>query len=220
MSNLIKHINTVAWRMLITDCILLSEGDIDNFPEWRVYFKSIDANDVGFEEKAIGYYLQDYVGHTYETSAFSINYIDVLDIFRTNICPTILCEAVYYKSVFSGRAPVLAPIFRNYLDKVALEYSKSIELDILWNNDPNAIRVPFENSIEPKLPVDYPIHTYDELYFNDYGDKPKCKLFQQDIDGNLLERSEKQYEVYSNGKILYITFGSVDEMSGLIEISK
>lgn len=221
MSNLIKHINKVAWRMLLTDCVLLSEGDETNFPEWRVYYKSIDANDPGFEQRKVGYYLQEYVGHTFETVSFGLNYIDVIDIFRVNVSPTVNCEGVYYESVFSGRAPVLAPIFRKYLDKVASEYSKSIEIDILWSNDPNPKRILFENTVEPKIENYQSIQLDGFILAEDFGENPKLRLLQIDEFNNLIERTEKPYFINIGGLIDSITFGVLpDAINCYIEISR
>lgn len=145
-----------------------------------------------------------------------ITTIDIVDDFWVEVGPQSGRQAVIYKSVWKNRGPYLAPIYYRHLDKSALEYSRQMELDILWANDPNAKRIDFISTNAPSL------INYQTLYAWDYGENPKIQLWQINIDGNIIERSEKPfYTLDINGLIDTITFGVLDEiMTGYIIISK
>ncbi len=112
-------------------------------------------------------------------------------------------------------SPYLAPIKYNHLDNSAFDYSRAIELEVLWRNDPNAIRVEVVSTNEPML-VDY-----QDNYAEYYGENPKIQLWQIDEFGNIIERSEKPYFQLVDGLIDSIIFGTLDEViNGYIIISR
>ena len=204
-----KYLPTVAWRTTVSSVILLTSST------YRLTVSAIDINEDGAGQKEIGFFLKDFVGHTYSIIAVSTNTIDIEDDFGVGVGPQTSQQAVIYKSVFSGRSPYLAPIYYRHLDKSARDYSSRLELDILYSNDPNAKEVAF-NTDTPIL------DNYQTLYAEDYGELPKIQLFTIDSSGNRVERSEKPYFIMSGGLVSQITFGTLADgvQTGFIVISK
>lgn len=206
-----------AWRTLCNDVILLTAQTLTDPAVFRVSIKPIDINEPGsLELVTVGMYLKDFVGHTYRISnVVSQLIIDVVDDFWVNIGPQSGRQAIVFKSVWGNRGPYLAPIYYRHLDKSALEYSRQMELDILWSNDPNTRRINFVSTDSPSLT------DYQGFYASDYGENPKIQLWQIDGSNNIIERTEKPYYIISGGLIQSITFGTLDEvMTGYILISK
>lgn len=183
MADATRYLNSVAWRTYARNIIKLNDWD------YRVSVDPIDVNEPGAATatKEIGFYFKDNIGHTYSIIGTSILTIDVSDDFRTGVGPQSGLQGVIYKSVWKGRSPYLAPIFYRHLNREALDYSRQIELDILWSNDPNARRIPFVNVNQPSIP-DYRANIVDSngITFNpmeDYGQNPQFQIFQLMEDG-------------------------------------
>ena len=128
------HLPQVAWTTIIDNVVMVDGITYD------VTVVPVDPNEPGaqFSEKEIGYYLKDNVGHTYSISGINIDgnpdRIRVVDDFSENIGPQSGQFAFVYKSVGDGSAPYLAPIRHERLDESALDYSRAIELDVLWTS--------------------------------------------------------------------------------------
>lgn len=123
---------TVAWSTVLQDVVFIQPN------KYQVTVIPEDANEPGAanSEKEIGYYLKDYVGNTYTINQLNIdenpNRIEVTDLLEIGFGPQIGQYGYVYKSVGSGKAPYLAPINHQKLDKSALDFSRKIELDIIW----------------------------------------------------------------------------------------
>lgn len=129
-----QYLPTVAWRTNIENVILLTSETVPDPATYRVSVYPIDVNEPGamLEEKEIGFYLKDFVGHTYRIIGIGSGVVDISDDFRTGVGPQTGQEGVVYKSVGDGVSPYLAPVYYRGLDKSAMEYSRRFELDILW----------------------------------------------------------------------------------------
>jgi len=127
-----SYLPTVSWSTIIQDVVYI-EPD-----KYQVIVIPEDINEPGAEkaEKEIGYYLKDNVGHTYVITQINLdenpNKIEIIDLLGVNIGPQSGQYAYVYKSVGDGKAPYLAPINHQRLDKSALDFSRTIELDIMW----------------------------------------------------------------------------------------
>jgi hypothetical protein len=211
-----RYLNSVAWRTHSRNVILLTEETTLDPATYRVSVSAIDVNEPGAElaEKEIGYFYKDYIGHTYSIIAKTVNTIDISDDFRCQQGPQSGLQAIVYKSVWKGRSPYLAPVYYRHLDKVAVDYSRQIEIDILWSNDPNAIKVSFTNTSTPSL------INYQALYAWDYGELPKIELFTMDSSNVYWSRQEKPIFNFIGGLIDSIVFDLSDTYTGYIVISK
>jgi len=212
------YLPTVAWRTNVSTVILLTAETALDMATYRVTVSPIDANEIFgvalVDQIKIGYYLKDYVGHTYKVIAFTSTTIDISDDFRVGVGPQSGRFGIVYKSVGKGKSPYLAPIYYRHLDRVALEYSRQYELDILWKNDPNAIKIPFTNTMTPS------IINYQANYAEDYGELPKIELFTMDSANVYWSRQEKPVFNFIGGLINSIIFDLSDAYSGYIVLSK
>ena len=210
-----KYLPQVAWRTVVKSVVKLDSIT------YRVTVKPIDVNELSIEDielgeatKEIGFYLKDYVGHTYYITAVTTDTVDVEDRFGLGIGPQNGRQGIVYKSVGKGKAPYLAPIYYRHLDRSALEYSRQFELDILWRNDPNAIKVEFTNTQTPKL-IDY-----QTTYVEDYGELPKVQLITYDSEGVEWVRQEVPIWYRTDGKLTSIEWDLGAEYSGYIILSR
>jgi hypothetical protein len=129
-----QYLPTVAWRTNIQDVILLTSETVPDPATYRVSVAPLDVNEPGaiLAEKEIGYYLKDFVGHTYRVITVGSGTVDISDDFRTGVGPQEGRKGIVYKSVGDGNSPYLAPVYYRGLDKSAIDYSRRFELDILW----------------------------------------------------------------------------------------
>lgn len=210
MTDSTRYLNSVAWRTYAKNIIKLSDWN------YRVSVNPIDINEPGseFALKNIGFYFKDNIGHTYSIIDKTSSTIDISDDFRTGVGPQSGMQAIIYKSAWKGRSPYLAPIYYRHLDKSAIEYSRQIELDILWSNDPNSIKVPFVNTMTPSL-IDY-----QNNYSWDYGELPKIELFTMDSINVYWKRQEVPIFNFIDGLIDSIVYDLSDNYTGYITISK
>lgn len=216
MTDYTKHNVKSAWRTLVGSVTLVSDETINSPAIYDVKILPLDINEPGAETLEINtlYYLKDYIGHTFKVLSNISNVIRIEDSFRCGFCPVSGRVGIFYKSVFNGRAPFLSQVYYKYLDDCAIDYSKSLENDILWNNDPNPTKITFLNTNEPKL------ENYQQVYASDYGENPKCRLMQY-LDGIVLQRTELPYFEFVDGFINTIKFGILpDAIDCYIEISR
>ena len=203
-----KYLPTVAWRTLIFNVVKLTDFT------YRINVYPIDANEPGASPMVMGDYLKDYVGHTYNIIGSGLGYVDIEDRFEVRVGPQTSQQGIIYKSVFKGLSPYLAPIYYRHLDKSALDYSRRWELDILWRNDPNAIKIEFTNTMQPQL-LDYQSN-----YVEDYGELPKVQLITYDSEGVEWVRQEVPIWYRTDGKLTSIEWDLSAEYSGYIILSR
>lgn len=203
-----KYLPTVAWRTFVRNVIRLTDTT------YRISVAPIDANEPGAFPMVMGDYLKDYVGHTYKIIDSTSNTVDIEDTFELNVGPQTSQQGIIYKSVFKGLSPYLAPIYYRHLDKSALDYSRRWELDILWRNDPNAIKIEFTNTNQPSL-LDYQTN-----YAEDYGELPKFQLVTYDSEGVEWMRQEVPIIYKVDGLIDSVVWDLSDNYSGYIVLSK
>ena len=145
-----QYIPTVAWRTIINDVVMLTAGDQVTPGTYRVTISPIDINEPGAvdAEKDVGYYIKDYVGYIYRITAINVGgdskRVIVSDDFLTGYGPQTGRTAIVYKSVGMGESPYIAPLEHRKLDQSALDYSRKIELDILYKRLYNEV---FENDL-------------------------------------------------------------------------
>lgn len=169
-----EYLPEVAWRTICNDVYLLTEQVGSTPATYRLNVYPIDVNDLGALPTMLeeGFYLKDYVGHTYTIIQVNTLTIDVLDDFLCGEGPQSGQNAIIYQSVDSGRSPYLAPIYYRHLDRRALDYSRRFELDILWRgNNPKAGQgtlslgvntVTFEDAFHPDQGYVLWVYTYDD----------------------------------------------------------
>jgi len=128
----IKYLPTIAWRGRVTNVRLLTDTtyQLDIYPS--------DTNEPGAATREIGNYFKDNIGNTYSIIDSDTISITVSDDFQLGVGPQTGYYGIVYKSVGNGNSPYLAPVYYRHLDRVALEYSRRFELDILWKNSPKA----------------------------------------------------------------------------------
>jgi hypothetical protein len=184
----------------------------DNF--YRLNVSPIDVNEPGAIGRQIGNYFKDFVGHTYEITDSDSTTITVFDSFGVGVGPQAGQQGIVYKSAYKGKSPYLAPVWYRHLDKSAIDYSRRIELSILWQNDPNAIRVEFEDTQTPK------IENYQDDYAEDYGELPKVQLVTYDSEGVEWVRQEVPIWYRTAGLLTSIEWDLSQEYSGYIILSR
>ena len=129
-----SYLPLVAWRTVVRDVYMADSTT------YEVTVARENPNDPGAltESVQVGYYLRDYVGHTYTVSAISVggdtHRIRVTDDLLCGIGPANDFMAFVYQSVGGGSAPYIGPVQYRVLDQSAIDYARPIELDILWKN--------------------------------------------------------------------------------------
>jgi len=208
MGLMTKHLPTIAWRTEVNTVIMLSETT------YKVDVEPIDNNEPGAATRLIGNYFKDNVGNTYKIIDSDATSITIEDEFDLAIGPQVGKQGIVFKSVGKGTAPYLAPVYYRHLDKSALEYSRRFELDILWRNDPNAIKIEFTNTQTPKL------EDYQTNYAEMYGELPKVQLITYDSEGVEWVRQEVPIWYRTDGLLTSIEWDLSDLYSGYIILSK
>lgn len=123
-----EHLPQVAWRTILKNVVMVNDST------YTVEVDPIDYNEPGAIQRIIGNYLKDFVGHTYKIVDSTSTDVTVVDVFQSGVGPQTDRAGIVYKSVGDGISPYLAPVYYNYLDKSAFDYSRSIELSVLWNS--------------------------------------------------------------------------------------
>jgi hypothetical protein len=134
------YLPQIAWRTYVND-VTLTSANAEVYPStYTLLVSAIDVNEPGavLEEKEIGFWIKDFVGHTYRIVGINVDgnnqKIEIEDSLGCGQGPQTGQQAIIYKSVGNGTSPYLAPIYYRHLDESALEYSRQFELDILWNH--------------------------------------------------------------------------------------
>lgn len=117
-----QYLPKIAWRTEAKNVTMLTDST------YRVDVYPLNINEPGVFIK--GDYFKDFVGHTYQVIDSTFNTIDIWDCFNVGVGPQLDKEGVIYKSI--DGAPYLAPIPYLHLNETALEYSRAIELAVLW----------------------------------------------------------------------------------------
>jgi len=134
MVNLNLFETQIVWRTNVINVLLIS-SKTDTVPTiYRCSVKPIDINELKGKPKVIevGFYLKDYIGHTFKITEVNESYILVSDDFNCGECPQNSQQGVIYQSVANGDSPFLMPSFYSHLHHSALDYSRQMEVDILW----------------------------------------------------------------------------------------
>ena len=123
---------TVSWSTIVKDVFFIEP----NIYQVTVIPEDINEPGAANAEKEIGYYLKDFVGYTYIINQINIDFnpnrIEVIDLLGVGCGPQNEQFGYIYKSVGDGQAPYLAPVNHQRLDKSALDFSRKIELEIIW----------------------------------------------------------------------------------------
>jgi len=98
-----RYLPIVAWRTLAKNIIFLTHATLETPATYRVTVKVIDVNEIHnvpiVDILKVGYYLKDFVGHTYRIIAVNAYIIDISDDFRVGVGPQSGRQAIIYKSV-------------------------------------------------------------------------------------------------------------------------
>lgn len=208
----------VAWRTVIKEVVMISAESELTPAIYQLTVEPVDTTNPGAStaDKAVGYYVMDYLGHIYRITEINVGgnpkRIKVSDDFRWQLSPINGKQGIVYKSVGEGTAPWLAVTYGTHLSSTAANTAAGIDNAILWKMSE---RVEFTNTNEPSLT------NYQTNYLVPYGDNPKVTLYQIDELGNIIERTEKPYFQIVDGLLDSIIFGTLDEViSGYILISR
>jgi len=134
MSNT-KYLPVIAWRTIVQNVVMLTATT------YRIDALPVDENEPGSTDREIGNYFKDYIGHTYLIIASTSTTIDLEDSFECGVGPQTDQVGIVYQSVIEGDSPFLAPVYYTYLDPSALDYSRAIELAVLWDQEHPAVKI-------------------------------------------------------------------------------
>ena len=128
-----EYLPEVAWSCLV-DSVVFTAPDI-----YEISLIPQNPNDPGSPQETIqvGFYVKDYVGHTYtvtELVSTSPTRVKVQDTLGVGVGPQEDRYGFVYKSAGDGYAPYLAPIDTRRLDDSALDYSRKVEMDVAWKH--------------------------------------------------------------------------------------
>lgn len=223
---------TVAWNTYIRNVRLFLEQTVDDPAEYLVRVVPVDINDPGGDvaDKAVGYYIIDYVGHIYKIIEINIGgdgeVIKVSDDFRWGQCPQSGQKAVLFKSVGRGTAPYIAPTYLKHLSRSVVLETNSIEHDILYRQFPGVRRVGFDNfnsfSIinweNDLIDIDGSTFNPKELY----GQDPKFEVWQDNLDNTFSKQQTEPFITRNiDGEIVSIDWSKDGSgYKGYIIISK
>lgn len=131
-----SYIPKIAWSFWVRDVVMVNATD------YQLIVERDNINDPGSanENCAIGYYIKDYVGHVYRVKQIvSTNPLTIVvaDDLLVNVGPQEDRLGYVYQSVGSGDAPIIAPIDYRRLDLSAMDYSRAIELEVIWQKKIN-----------------------------------------------------------------------------------
>ena len=225
--------NSVAWRTYFTNTNLNTNAT-DNTPAlWDTNVYPIDVNETGADpmQLEVGYFAISNAGYIYTIIAINVDSneyrITVEDTFFSGYAPAGGLRGIVYKSAYKGYSFAIAPVWFSYLDNIARDYVNALEKSILWQNDPNARRIPFTGVIQVSID-DYRADIVDEdgNTFNpmeDYGQNPSFEIWQQ-VDTN--QFSKLQIEPFITKSLVdgfidsVVWSSSGDTITGYIKISK
>jgi len=226
------YLNEVSWTTYFANTVLNTESTTYLPNTWDTTIYPIDANEKGANPMVLTTecYAISHGGTIYEVSAINVDSnqyrITLKDIFFRGLAPEADLIGIIYKSAYKNYAFAIAPVWLNYLDKIAKDYVNSLEKAIFWRNDPNARRVAF-TGVTQVLISDYTadVVDMDGNTFNpeeDYGQNPKFEIWK-DMGNNKYSRlalnPNKTVDV--DGNIVSVIFsGSGASISGYYVISR
>lgn len=131
-----SYLPQIAWSTVINDVVMTSTTT------YVITISALNPNEPGGNvgDVAIGYYLKDFVGNVYDITGINVggnaSRIEVTDPtdIPSGYGPQTGQVAFIYNSPQNNEAPYLAPVRNNRLDQSALDYSRSVEMDIAWKN--------------------------------------------------------------------------------------
>ena len=228
-----KYINEVAFRTYFNNTTLNTIATSNTPALWDTTIYPIDVNEKGASPMIleVGFWGISNAGYLYLVKVINVDLnpyrITVEDTFFSGYAPTGGLRGIIYKSAYKGYAFAIAPVWLSQLDNIARDYVNSIEKSILWQNDPNARRIPF-TSVEQVSISNYraDVSDSDGNIFNpmeDYGQNPTLKIFVLNEDGTYSRvfLGENITNSLVDGLIDSIVWSSSgDTMTGYIAISK
>lgn len=126
------YLPEIAWSTIVNNVVMI------NSTTYEITISAEDVNEAGSGLLEVGFYLKDFIGHTYSITAINVGdnpqVIQVTDDFVMGYGPQTGQYAYIYKSVGEGLSPYIAPIKYGKLDNSALDTSRAVELDIIWKN--------------------------------------------------------------------------------------
>ena len=228
-----KYLNKVAWRTYFKGVSINSYETSENGAKWDVTVYPIDDNDKGANPMILNtsLFIVDNAGHMFSISAINVGSdpyrITVSDDFKCGFAPVMGYEGYVYESAYKGYAPFISPVLINRLDKSAMDYINKLEKSILWQNDPNARRIPFTDIEQVSIP-NYRANLVDEngVTFNpyeDYGSDAKFEIWQKTSDttySKLQIEPEKTFSAVDGGLNSVLWSSTGETISGRIIISR
>lgn len=228
-----KYINEVAFRTYFKNTTLNTLATSNTPALWNTTIYPIDVNEKGASPMIleVGFWGISNAGYFYLVKAINVDgnpyRITAEDTFFSGYAPTGGLRGIVYKSAYKGYAFAIAPVWLSQLDNIARDYVNSLEKSILWQNDPNARRIPFTNISQPSIP-DYRANIVDAdgITFNpseDYGNDATFEIWQQ-TDTNKYSKlqiePEKTYSAIDGNLDSILWSDSGDNYSGYILIRK
>jgi hypothetical protein len=211
---------TVSFPVACSKVFKLSAATVSVPASYRVSYSVIGRNLGSTLPPEEAYYLYDNFGIPFEVFNVGSGTVDVYDQFNTGECPANGKTGIFVKSVWSGRAPMLSSVNLQLLHPTAIFNINRWNWDILWSNDPNTLRIPFENTNNPSI-TGYQDDQLDGVNFaEDYGENPKIELFTQDSEGVYWSRQEKPIFNFIDDKLDSIVFDLSDNFTGYLTISR
>ena len=186
MSEYTKYNPLIAWRTIAANVVQLTREDEDIPSTYRITVAVIDTNDIGKGQKDDTCFFTDNSGIPYKIIDTDIDTIDVIDIFKTGLCPVGGKEGWVHKTAYKGYSHALpANLFWN-LHKLAPQNNYKYAVSVLYQNDPNTRRVAFTNVNAPSIAYRGTLIDMDGVEFNpmeDYGQNPKFEVYQKTENG-------------------------------------
>lgn len=127
-----------VWSTIVSDVVYIAPSVITDPTHYYCTIKPIDPNEIGGSTglKQVGDYLKDFIGSTYTVVSINVggntDRVEVSDDQFTGAGPQSGQYGYLYRSVVDGDAPYLSTAKHFFLDKTALDYTRAMELEILW----------------------------------------------------------------------------------------
>ncbi len=222
-----KHINSVAWRTYFRNTVLNTQATENTPALWDTTIYPIDANERGSSPMDISttYFAVDYAGNIFSIDSINVGgnqYRTTLkDIFFSGYAPTESLIGIVYKSAWKGYSFAIAPVWLNFLDRIARDKVNSLEKSILWQNDPNTLIIPFTATKTPTISNYQSDQTINSKIINLAEDYPIPKfMLAITISPTKIQYYEKAPVInLVDGKIDSVVFNIPTASSGNIYIS-
>jgi len=228
-----KYINEVAFRTYFKNTTLNTLATSTTQALWDTTIYPIDVNERGASPMIleVGFWGISNAGYLYLIKAINVDSnpyrITVEDTFFSGYAPTGGLRGIIYKSAYKGYAFAIAPVWLSQLDNIARDYVNSLEKSILWQNDPNARRIPFTDIEQISIP-NYRANLVDEngVTFNpyeDYGSDAKFEIWQKTSNttySKLQIEPEKTFSAVDGGLNSVLWSSTGETISGRIIISR